>query len=199
MEASDNNQTPAQVPIPKEFYSYATGKPFSTCVTCNTYLRLPGTQYMIEKAIIRYPNTQVTDVVFEYAMCLPCSEKMRQQLSAESLARIESYFKEHVNLASRQELLAKSGEPDPQEWIKTCLLKNTNIAEETEYQLIAHCNGTQMVVGLAPYMISGKAADELTELLSAKTKEVLDDFIDEHFGLPPELKALIKEKNLLLL
>jgi hypothetical protein len=199
MEASDKNQTPVPVPLPKEFYSYATGQPFDTCVTCNAYLLLPGTQYMIEKAIIRYPDTQVTDVAFEYAMCLPCSEKMRQRMSKESLARIESYFMEHVDLASRQALLTRTGEPDPQEYISTCLLKNTSIAEETEYQLIAHCDGTNIVVGLAPYMISGRAADELSELLSAQTKEVLDDFIDEYFGLPPELKALIKEKNLLLL
>ncbi|KAA5544083.1 hypothetical protein [Adhaeribacter rhizoryzae] len=199
MEASEKDETPAQVPLPEQFYSYATGKPFDTCVTCNTYLLGPGTQYMVEKAIIRYPNTNVTDVAFEYAMCLPCSEKMRQSLSKESLARIESYFMAHVDLAARQELLNRAGEAEPQEWFKTCLVKNTPIEEETEYQLIAHCNGTNLVVGLAPYMISGKAADELSELLSAQTKEVLDDFIDEHFGLPPELKALIKEKNLLLL
>lgn len=199
MEPSERNQTPAPIPLPEEFYSYATGKPFDTCVTCNAYLLTPGTQYMVEKAIIRYPNTNVTDVAFEYAMCLPCSEKMRQSLSKESLARIESYFMEHVDLANRQELLNRAGEADPKEWFNTCLLTNAPIEKETEYQLIAHCDGTNLVVGLAPYMISGKAADELSELLSAKTKEVLDDFIDEHFGLPPELKALIKEKNLLLL
>ena len=199
MDAADKNQTPANIPLPQEFYSYATGKPFENCVTCNTYLLAPGTQYMIEKAIIRYPEAGVTDVAFEYAMCLSCSEKMRQRLSAESLARIENYFMEHADLAGRQELMQRTEKTDPQDWISTCLLTNNPIEEETEYQLIAQCDGTHMVVGLAPYMISGKAADELSELLSAKTKEVLDDFIDNYFGLPPELKALIKEKNLLLL
>jgi hypothetical protein len=199
MDDADKNQNPTKIPLPKEFYSYATGQPFDRCVTCNTYLLAPGTQYMIEKAIIRYPEAGVTDVAFEYAMCLPCAEKMRKSLSKESLARIENYFREHANLAGRQELLTRTGEPEPKDWINTCLLTNKPIEEETEYQLIAQCDGDNMVVGLAPYMISGKAADELSELLSAKTKEVLDDFIDNYFGLPPELKALIKEKNLLLL
>jgi hypothetical protein len=199
MDTADNNQMPNNIPLPPQFYSYATGQPFDTCVICHTYLLLPGTQYMIEKAIIRYPEAGITDMAFEYAMCLPCSEKMRQSLSTDSLARIESYFREHANLAGRQQLLERPGKPEPKEWVATCLLNNTPIEEAAEYQLIAQCDGPNMVVGLAPYMISGRAADELSELLSAQTKEVLDDFIDEHFGLPPELKALIKEKNLLLL
>lgn len=199
METPEPNKTPATVPLPEAFYSFATGRPFTHCATCNTYLQTPGTQYMIEKAIIRYPNTQVTDVAFEYAMCLPCSEKMRQSLSPESVARLEDYFREHADLAGRQELLARPGPAEPQDWINTCLLRKTPLQAETEYQLIAHCDGPNLVMGLAPYMISGKAADELAGLLSAQTKEVLDDFVDEHFGLPPELKALIKEKNLLLL
>lgn len=190
---------PRPVPLAPEFYSFATGQPFERCVTCNTYLLQPGTQYLIEKAIIRYPGAGVTDVAFEYAMCLPCAGKMRQSLSAESLNRLEKYFATHADFDSRQKLMEQPAKPEAREWIAKCLLTNTPRSEETEYQLIAHCDGTHMLLGVAPYMISGKAADKLSELLSSKTKDILDDFIDEHFGLPPELKALIKEKNLLLL
>jgi hypothetical protein len=199
MDNRDNNPTPPQVPLAPEFYSFATGKPFERCVACNTYLLAPGTQYLIEKAIIRYPNTQVSDVAFEYAMCLPCAEKMRQSLSADSLTALENHFSRHADFASRQKIMDDPTNTNPQDWIAHCLLTQTPLAEQSEYQLIAHCDGTNLVVGMAPYMISGKAADELSELLSAKTKEILDDFVDDHFGFPPELKALIKEKNLLLI
>jgi uncharacterized protein with PIN domain len=199
MKADHTDYSSEQLPLAPEFYSFATGKPFDRCTTCNTYLLEPGTQYMIEKAVIRYPHTNITDVAFEYAMCLPCGEKMRKSLSAESLANFENYFAAHADFESRQKLMESPDKTDLKDWLATCLLTQNPIEEETEYQIIAHCDGTNMVMGVAPYMISGRAADELSELLSAKTKEILDDFVDEHFGLPPELKALIKEKNLLLI
>jgi len=199
MDDSSNYYHSQAVPLAPEFYSFATGKPFDRCVTCNTYLLAPGTQYMIEKAVIRYPEAGITDVAFEYAMCLPCAEEMRQSLSEESLVRLENHFREHADLAGRQRLMEQPTTTEAKDWIANCLLTHSPIAEATEYQLIAHCNGPHLLLGVAPYMISGKAADELSGLLSAKTKEILDDFIDDYFGLPPELKALIKEKNLLLL
>jgi hypothetical protein len=48
-------------------------------------------------------------------------------------------------------------------------------------------------------MISGRAIEEIADQLSAETKDVLDDFIDQHFGLPPELKSLLKDRKLILL
>jgi hypothetical protein len=48
-------------------------------------------------------------------------------------------------------------------------------------------------------MLSGAVMAQLQELLSPETKQVLDDFIDQHFGLPPEWKALIKDRNLLFI
>jgi hypothetical protein len=48
-------------------------------------------------------------------------------------------------------------------------------------------------------MLSGEIMAELQELLSPETKEVLDGFIDQYFGLPPEGKELIKDRDLLFI
>jgi hypothetical protein len=56
-----------------------------------------------------------------------------------------------------------------------------------------------MVFGDAPYMLAGVVMAELQDLLSPETKEVLDDFIDQYFGLPPAWKELIKDRNLFLI
>ncbi len=82
--------------------------------------------------------------------------------------------------------MEQPGNPETNDRLASCLLTNSPRGEETNYQLIDHGDGTNMYLGVAPYMISGKAADELFELLSAKTKDIPDDFIDENFGLPPE-------------
>lgn len=185
--------------IPKPFHSFATGKPFKTCITCEKNLLKTGTQYLIEKAIVKYPDSPATDVIFEYAMCLECAEKMRQTLSRASVARIDQFFAERTDLVSRREALLQKGEPDLDDWLQTCIVTGKPVTEVTEYQIYAHCNGQDMFYEYAPYMLSGEAIDEIQELLSPETKEVLDDFIDDYFGLPPELKELIKDRNLLLI
>jgi len=39
----------------------------------------------------------------------------------------------------------------------------------------------------------GDVNEEMNELLSQKTRDRLDGFVDEQFGLPPELKQPIKD------
>lgn len=199
MDLPPLGEIPEYIRIPKPFYSFATGKPFTTCITCEKNLLVSGTQYLIEKAIIKYPQSTATDVVFEYAMCLECTENMRQTLSRTSVARIDQFFAERTDLVSRRQQLLQKKELNLDDWLKTCIVTNKPVEEITEYQIYAHCDGRDMFYGYAPYMLSGDAMDEIQDLLSPETKEVLDDFIDDHFGLPPELKDLIKDRNLLLI
>ncbi len=52
------------IPVPKVFHSFATGMPFQQCKICEKNLLLDGTQYVIEKAIKRYPGYEAQDVMF---------------------------------------------------------------------------------------------------------------------------------------
>jgi hypothetical protein len=198
MDAPQTEPQPDFIPIPEAFHSFATGKPFEQCICCETYLLEDGTPYVIEKGIIQYLGTGVKDVAFEYAMCLACMEKMRQSLSKASLARIEAFFQERVDVDSRQRLIPQ-GSRNVQDWLQHCLVSQKSVQQASEYQIFAQCDGPDLVLGLTPYMLSGEILDEIQELLSPETKEVLDDFIDQHFGLPPEWKEIIKERNLLLI
>ena len=49
-----------------------------------------------------------------------------------------------------------------------------------------------------PFIIGDEAMEEMQGLLSQKTQDELDRFVDDNFGLPPELKELLKDKPLVL-
>ena len=82
-------------PIPEEFYSFNTGKPFERCIDCDKYL-LDGEPYMIEKAIRQYPGYSAKDIIFEYAMCVDCAERLKNEMSQESMASIQKFFMSNI-------------------------------------------------------------------------------------------------------
>lgn len=188
---------PKGIEIPTIFKHHITGEHFERCISCDTYLLESGTPYLIEKAVKKYPGYQATDVLFEYAMCMNCAAKMRQELSSESLQRIQQYFEQKVNFYDRLEDL--EGCNDPQQWLSHCIITGKPIHTLDEYQLLAYCEGKQLQFSGMPYMISGQAADEMTHLLSNKTIGEINRFIDENFGLPPELRKPIKDQPVLLI
>jgi len=180
--------TPEMIEIPEVFQNSITKKPFEHCLSCNKYLLEDGTPYLIEKAVRNYKEHKVTDVIFEYAMCMDCMESMRDAVSKESLQRMEEYFLSQVNFLERQLQLLNNETLDIDPWISKCMVKETPREELDEYQLYCQCDGKNMVFTYMPYMIGGEAIEEMAELLSAKSRGEIDDFMDNNFGLPPELK-----------
>jgi hypothetical protein len=187
------------IPVPKTFHSFASGKPFDRCVVCEKHLLENGTQYVVEKAIKKYPGFGAQDVIYEYAMCIGCTTRMREALSGESLVVIDQYFDARVNLVERRNRMLRTAGLNVEAWLSHCLLTGTPREDLSEYQLYAHCDGPDMLFSYLPYMISAQALSDLSNLISAETKDILDDFIDEHFGLPPELKQLLKTRKSILL
>ena len=182
--------------MPKVFHK-SDGGLLTHCIMCNKPLLQPAKEYLIEKVFRNFPEFKKTEVIFEYAMCLVCAEAMRNELSTESKARIEKYFAAHVNLEKRQSLLHPKHAPFSH-WIKECLVKGEPIKKSNEYSLYAHAYGKQLVYDLFPHAISGKAMEEVNELLSVKTREVLDDFIGKHFSGPPEVAEILKRRPVLI-
>ncbi|WP_207432772.1 hypothetical protein [Sabulibacter ruber] len=186
-------------PLPEELYSVESGKPFHSCITCHQPLLQDGVNYLLEKAVRYYPEAKVQDVIFEYAMCMNCAQQLREELSQESKANIDAFFAERVNLVARREALMAL--PDPlrlENWISHCLITGIPRTECTEYQIYAQCDGHDLLYTYMPYMISSQAMEEIQELISAHTRQVLDDFMDQHFGLPPELRSLLQDKLVLI-
>lgn len=185
--------------IPEIFYSFATKAPFERCISCNQSLLDSETQYLVEKAIRYYREYNTQDVVFEYAICFDCAERMRKELSLASLARIQEYFDEKVDLHERREKLMDTSPTDVNNWLDRCLVTGESADSLDEYQVYGHFMGDRCVFSYMPYMIGGPAVDELTDLLSTKTLGEIGRFIDENFGLPPELKKPIKDHPFILI
>jgi len=181
------------IPIPPLFFSAQHGRPFDACVACERPLLVDGVSYLIEKA---YRNGEVT---FEYALCTACHANIAEDLSAESMQRIETHFEERVDLVDRSDALLEWADDDAEPWVETCILTKRRRRDCAEHQLLAECRGGELVLGVLPFMLSGAAMEDLFRLLSKKTRESLDDFTGRYLGMPPEFAEPPASPRLLLL
>ena len=179
--------------IPATFKTFVSEEYFQNCISCNKYLLKGKTQYVIEKAV------KNNNVEFEYAMCLDCAEKMRENLSDISLERIGKYFENHVDLFDKRNYFLEQKFTTVDDYLSTCLINGTNISSLDEYQIFAYCEDDKLLLSYFPYMISHRAIEEMQELLSAQTKDELDDFTKRHFDLPPEWRETIIGKKFVLI
>lgn len=173
--------------IPKDFHSLETGQLISHCIDCERYL-LDDIEYVLEKAIKNYPEANSQDVIFEYAICMDCADKMRKELSQESIASINNYFFSKIDINNLSESLETK---TIDEMYSNCIITSKHQNELEEYQIYAHCKGSKMIKSIFPYMISIDAAMELGELLSLETRDFLDNFKDKHFAPPPEFEDIL--------
>lgn len=185
--------------IPREFYAEATGQPFEHCSVCNKYLLAPNTWYMVEKAVKRYPKYQHEDTIFEYAICVECHMQMHEKLSTESKQRLAQFMAERVNLEQRTHQLYRAGSFELQDWIGRCAVTLKPQAELTEYQIMAPFNGNRLAYTTFPMMLSAAALDEMVELLSNHSLDVLNGFKDDITGMPPDLHELFKESRFVVM
>ncbi len=186
---------PQTTAIPKEFYSATTHAPFDSCLACGVNVLDGSTVYLIEKAIKTYPGYDAKDTLFDYAICMACAEDVHKQLSKESMGKIEAYFAEHVDMQAKIKSVQMD---DPTSLTRKCLIKNTDRNESREYQLYAQCIGDQIILDHPPYMICGEAMEEIMDVLSKETKEVLGGFLDEHFSPDPDLFSTDPSRTLIL-
>lgn len=185
--------------IPKEFYSEATGRPFEHCNVCGKDLLQPNAWYMVEKAVKRYPKYKHEDVIFEYAICLDCQMEMHEKLSTESKQRIDAFMRERVNPFERSAKLHEAERFNLQDWIGQCAVTKQPTAHLTEYQIMAPFKGRKMVYDMFPMMLSMQALDEMVELLSNHSLDVLNGFKDDITGMPPDLHELFKESRFVVM
>jgi len=180
--------------IPEEFYSFETNAPFERCIECEKYLLDEGTEYIIEKAIKTYEGYEAKDVVFDYAICMDCAERMRKEISKKSWEKMMQYFQENMNVQSRLEMQEKS----PVENLKTCMIKHTKVENCREYQIYAHCKAGKLNMENPPYMISGEVIEELLPLLSDQTIDEMNGFMNKHFSPDPSLMEPVPPRLVLL-
>jgi len=170
--------------IPDIFYQHDDGEPFSECISCGKTLLNDDEEYFIEKAIRNFPDIEAHQIIFEYAICMDCASKMRASLSQTSRVRVDQFF--------LKKIMERNPEKDLKNPLEYCLLSDRHKNDEQEYQIYAHCKGNQINTSKGFFMLSGSILDEINDLLSQETKDELDRFWDDNFGVPPELKELFK-------
>lgn len=194
----DEPEEQPNIEIPKEFHSLSTGAKFDRCIDCDRYLLDEQEEYFIEKAIKKYPGFKAQDVIFEYAICIGCAERMRNEMSSDSLKSIESYMMQNTDISRRMQVVSENPN-NPLAWMEECLIKGIPQSELTEYQIYAHCQGDKLNLIQMPYMVSSVALDEISQLLSEKTLDQFNGFMDQHFGPPPELAEPLPNRRVILI
>jgi hypothetical protein len=176
------------LPIPEIFRNSDTKGYLTHCIQCDYELLKGDRYYVIEKVFKRYPNLNSTQVLFEYAICSECYENMKESLSAESMQNLTNYMMTKMDVSAMQQRIQEHPN-DPQKWMSHCMIHGTPEAEMMEYQVAACFKGDKMVTDfMPPYMIGDLAIEELNALLSKQTKEDMDRFMGDVFGIPPELR-----------
>ena len=189
---------PNLLDIPKEFYPFESTEPFNECMMCGVDLSLGITDYFVEKAVKNNVAYQVQDIVFEYAICSSCAQNMQQSISKESQKNMQLFFANHPNFMNKIQAY-QQGEGEPvDELISKCSLNGESIEEMHEYMMFGHFRGDKMLATTMPYILGGKAMDELSELMSNETIDQMNDFKNQYFGGPAELEDLWKGKPVFL-
>lgn len=161
---------------------------------CQKELIQSQSEYLIEKAYKRFPDTGAEELLFEIAICMECATNMRAQLSKESLSNIQQFFF-RKGLERRQALQDPEGfAEDP---LRECLLSGKPVSNMKEYQVYAHCRGDEVARDGGYYMLSDEIIEEMQSLLSQQTRDELQRFSDENLGMPPELKKLFSRGDLI--
>lgn len=183
--------------IPTSLHSLKDG-PFTKCLICDVDLIDSSVRYYVERIF------RGTEPIVEYAMCLKCHEAICSELSKESMEAIHDIY-QGIDFMTRcdrlRPLIRESADPasihaafydelrldvDINPWLDTCYLTEKPRVECSGYQYVAMCRGESLELGVVPIMLSNDAVEDIMKVMSKSTRERLDDFIGDHFGMPPE-------------
>jgi hypothetical protein len=168
--------------IPKLLHSVELARPFTHCFHCRRNLLDSEHLYLIEKVFRGH------EPILEVAMCLDCREQQCDDgMSSESAAAMRKHFEKNVDVERRLFLLAQvNDDPTIRPWIERCLLLDQPQSTFNEFQIIALCRGDKIQRDFFPALISGPAVEQISSLLSSKTRDWMDDYIGTNFGMPSE-------------
>lgn len=179
--------------IPSLFYSFPGDEPFKKCIECERNLMEDNCEYVIEKAIRNYTEYSTQDTIFDYAICMECATSINQKLSKESMLKIKQYFAENLNVENRERRIIEAA-GDIMKLTNRCMIKDTEAKASGEFQIYAYCVGNKISLDNPPYMISGEVLDEVAEVISKQTRDILNGFFDSHFSPDPSLMAPLPDR-----
>lgn len=181
--------------IPREFYSEYSGEPFHQCIDCERTLFDAEIPYSVMKHIVG------REAVFEMAICFECAERMREEYSEETRQNIQQHMESSMRRKleasvdqqySYQQLLEFSAEKG----LVDCVLCGKPRSESRRYEIIGLFLQDQILVqpsyGVGfcfPMMVCEDCIAEVAPLISKKTRDAWDRFVEEHFDGPPGVEV----------
>ena len=185
--------------IPKVFYSDVEDKPFETCVMCGKDLVNSGQEYMVEKVFKTYPGHDFVSTVFEFAICMDCHKKMQSSMSEESLQNINTYFNNFIQKKGSNTVTIDLTTFDINQWLSKCFFTDKPVSEMEEYQVVGVFKGDKLLLNQIPMVMGGEIMEQMSELLSKKTRDEMNGFREKYLGPPPEISEIFSGKKLIMI
>jgi hypothetical protein len=154
-------------PIPEILHSFYEERPFLTCTRCGESLADFEEGFRISK------NFKRGEVLFEYALCMPCLLRMLEESSEESKANLARFHEERLREVSGFEDCAFCE-------------KTRAEARDEEFGLAGMCHGGRL---LESAMVCADCMEDMHAVLSEETKDVWRRFREENFpGVPADFE-----------
>tara|TARA_R110000850_G_scaffold85842_5_gene185123 strand:+ start:2816 stop:3355 length:540 start_codon:yes stop_codon:yes gene_type:complete len=163
----DDQESQGGEPIPVILHSFYEDRPFVSCTRCGESLLHFEEGYRVSK------NFSKSEVIVEYAMCLPCLNAMLDEASDESKQSLAEFQAKHYRDVSG---------------FNDCTLCEATFddVKEGEYGLVGACKGDQMVDSA---MICFNCMEAMSNIMSEETRRTWDRFREENFpGVPADFE-----------
>ncbi len=171
------------IPVPKLFWSEYSDEPFARCLDCNCELE-ERDFYLVQKCYVG------TEAVFEFAICDTCRMSLSEQCSDETNRAVQAFMQSHLSRRERE--FQKLDEMDTvlHKCMNECAICSRARLECHRYTIGGLGHEMDLVVQLSPLaqsplMICQECEGSLAELVSHKTRDTWDRFVEEHFDSPP--------------
>ncbi|NCA86512.1 MAG: hypothetical protein EOM83_13225 [Clostridia bacterium] len=193
MENYYDHRSHRGIEIPRLFYDSLTHQPFARCQVCEKQLVETGASYMIEKVFRKNVVSGRIESQYEFAICFDCALKLTQSYSEESRANLQRFFNEEVaDLINSPAAERPESERDVLELLSHCSITGKPVNELDEYQIAGHFNGGYLNTDMRPFMMGAGSMDDVSDLLSNKTLDEIDDFTGKFLTGPPEFRDFFK-------
>ena len=187
-------------PIPRLFHSAYSGEAFQQCLDCECELQSHETFYTVQKFVV------AGETVFEMALCDGCRAQLYQRFSDESRATIQRYISEQraESASSAAEVPPVLEIPPPSghvtnveslDSLQACVLCHTPKAQLRRYALVGLFLADEIFVMRTPpapfpmpCLVCDACNSGLDGMLSKKTREEWNEFVEEHFPGPPGIE-----------
>ena len=184
--------------IPKLFWSEYSDQPFQKCLSCEVPL-VECDLHVIQKRIV------ANEAVMEMAVCNRCRDKQAEEMSEETRKNVTEHMmacfqKRAAELLPQTEgthVIEVTEIEDPEEGnamlercLESCLMCGTAREKCHRFSLAGLCRDSEMVVqvtpvGQTPFLICETCEQGMAHLVSKKTRDAWDRFVEEHFDGPP--------------